>query len=256
MADRRPMMAGNWKMHMDNSQTEELVESIGSGMSPDGEVEVVVCPPFTALDTAARSIRNRNLNIGLGAQNMYWEDTGAFTGEISPLMLVSLGLNYVIIGHSERRQYFGETDETVNRKLKSALDHNLMPIFCVGETDEQREAGSTNEVLTGQIKNGLAGVRDNLSKSLIIAYEPVWAIGTGKVAEPEDANDGIRHLRAVISTMYGLETAQKIRILYGGSVKPDNVAKIMAEPEVDGALVGGASLKPDVFTALIDYQKE
>ncbi len=246
-------MAGNWKMNKNVDEAVDFIESIGHDLNKDSVVEVVICPPFTALPAAAAAIETGGFNIGLGAQNMHWEEAGAFTGEISPLMLADLGLSYVIIGHSERRQYFGETDETVNKKLRSALDHGLKPIFCVGETLEQYEAGQTSEIIGHQINEGLRGINNNLSERLIIAYEPIWAIGTGKVAEPEDANDVIRHIRAMISSLYGVETARAVRILYGGSVKPDNVLKIMAESEIDGALVGGACLKPDAFLNLINY---
>ena len=246
-------MAGNWKMHKNVAEAVGFIKSIGDGLDKDSDVEVVVCPPFTALAAAAETIDAGGLNIGLGAQNMHWEEHGAFTGEISPLMLVDLGLSYVIIGHSERRQYYGETDETVNKKLRSVLDHGLKPIFCVGETLEKREAGQTSEIIGRQINEGLRGIDNNLSERLIIAYEPIWAIGTGKVAEPEDANDVIRHIRAVVSSICGVETARAIRILYGGSVKPDNASKIMSEPEIDGALVGGACLKPEAFLSLINY---
>ena len=254
MPERRPMMAGNWKMHMNVVEAVGFIEALGSGLGKDCPVEVVVCPPFTALGAVAAAIDAGGLDIGLGAQNMHWEEAGAFTGEISPLMLVDLDLAYVIIGHSERRQYFGETDETANKKFRSAIDHGLKPIFCVGETFEQYEAGQTSEIIGHQIREGLSGINDNLSDRLIIAYEPIWAIGTGKVAEPEDANDVIRHIRATVSSLCSVETARATRILYGGSVKPDNVSKIMAEPEIDGALVGGACLKPDAFLSLINYR--
>ncbi len=253
MADRRPMIAGNWKMHMTTGDAVTFLEGVAAGVNEDTGAEVVICPPYTALSTVAADIEKKNLKIGLGAQNMHWEETGAFTGEISPLMLVDLGLEFVIVGHSERRQLFGETNETVNKKLKAALDHGLKPIFCVGETLSQREAGQTTEVIAAQIKEGLEGIGGDLSERLVIAYEPIWAIGTGKVAEPEDANDVIRHIRALVGSLFGVDTAQKLRIIYGGSVKPDNVAKIMAEPEIDGALVGGACLKPDSFLKLVNY---
>ncbi len=253
MSTRRPMMAGNWKMYKDAAEAVELVEAIGRGLTGDEGAEVVVCPPFTALPGVAALIEAKNLNIGLGAQNMYWEEEGAFTGEVSPLMLRQLGVEYVIIGHSERRQYFGETDETVNKKIHSALEIGLKPIFCVGETRSEREAGKMRDVVGRQITGGLAGVGDHLAEKLVVAYEPVWAIGTGLVAEPEDANDVIRHIRAIISSSYGVEAAQAIRILYGGSVKPDNVAALMDEPEIDGALVGGASLNSDSFLRLVHF---
>lgn len=253
MAIRIPMMAGNWKMYKNAAEAVELVRAIGNGMDNVKGVEVVVCPPFTALKSVATTIEYDKLEIGLGAQNMHWEDEGAFTGEISPTMLSQLDVDYVILGHSERRQLFGESDEIINKKLVAALSHNLKPIFCVGETLEERDSGRTTDVVGGQVVKGLSGIGDGLSAKVVIAYEPVWAIGTGRVAEPEDANDVIRHIRAVLASLYGNETAQAIRILYGGSVKPDNVSSLMEEPEIDGALVGGASLTADSFVRLLRF---
>ncbi len=247
------MMAGNWKMHQNAAEAVDLVRAIGNHLDGSARVEVVVCPPFTALKSVGTSIEYDKYDIKLGAQNMYWEEAGAFTGEVSPLMLNQLDVEYVIIGHSERRQFFGETDETVNRRIKAALDHDLKPIFCVGENLEEREAGRTTQVVSSQIKGGLAGVEGDFSNRMVIAYEPIWAIGTGRVAEPEDANEVIRHIRAVVGSTNGPETAQGVRILYGGSVKPDNVQALMEEPEIDGALVGGASLQGDDFLQLIKY---
>lgn len=250
---RRPMMAGNWKMYKTAAEAVELVEAIGAGLLAGGDVEVVVCPPFTALSAVAGAIDSAALDIGIGAQNMHWESEGAYTGEVAPAMLLQLGVEYVILGHSERRQYFGETDEFINRKIHAALKAGLKPIFCVGETLQEREAGSTRDVINRQVAGGLAGVTDGFPDRLVIAYEPVWAIGTGLTAEPEEANDVIRHIRAILGSSHGVEAAQAVRILYGGSVKPDNVAAIMNEPEIDGGLVGGAALKAESFLKLIDY---
>lgn len=245
-------MAGNWKMYKTADEAVALVEALGAGLTGAEVAEVVVCPPFTALAPVAALIRN-GMSIKLGAQNMHWETEGAYTGEVSPPMLKQLGVEYVIVGHSERRQYFGETDETVNKKIHAALNRGLKPIFCVGETLEEREARQTNEVIHRQVVGGLAGVEAGPAADLIVAYEPIWAIGTGLTAEAEDANDVIRHIRALISSAYGLEAAQATRILYGGSVKPDNVARLMDEPEIDGALVGGASLTADSFLKLVNF---
>ncbi|MDP1808060.1 MAG: triose-phosphate isomerase [Actinomycetota bacterium] len=247
------MMAGNWKMYKDAAEAVELVQAIGAGLTGSERAEVVVCPPFTALAGVGALIESRGSNIALGAQNMNWEEEGALTGEISPLMLRQLGVTYVILGHSERRQYFSETDATVNKKILAALEVGLKPIFCVGETREQRESGAARDVIGKQITGGLTGVTGSLADRLIVAYEPVWAIGTGLVAEPQDANDMIRHIRAIIGSSYGVETAQAVRILYGGSVKPANVSELMDEPEIDGALVGGASLDADSFLSLLHY---
>jgi len=248
---RNIVIAGNWKMYKSNSEAKELVEELKNKTNDIIKTKMIVCPPFTALSMAAEMVKGTNIQVG--AQNMYWEEAGAFTGEVSPLMLNQLDVEYVIIGHSERRQFFGETDETVNRRIKAALDHDLKPIFCVGENLEEREAGRTTQVVSSQIKGGLAGVEGDFSNRMVIAYEPIWAIGTGRVAEPEDANEVIRHIRAVVGSTNGPETAQGVRILYGGSVKPDNVQALMEEPEIDGALVGGASLQGDDFLQLIKY---
>ena len=245
-------MAGNWKMYKTADEAVALVEALGVGLTGGEGAEVVVCPPFTALAPVAALIRN-GMNIKLGAQNMHWETEGAYTGEVSPPMLKQLGVEYVIVGHSERRQYFGETDETVNKKIHAALTNGLKPIFCVGETLQEREARQTNEVIHRQVVGGLAGVKAGPAADVVVAYEPIWAIGTGLTAEAEDANDVIRHIRALLSSAYGLEAAQETRILYGGSVKPDNVAGLMDEPEIDGALVGGASLTADSFLKLVNF---
>jgi triosephosphate isomerase (TIM) len=251
---RKPMMAGNWKMYKNAAEAVTLVRAIGESMTDDHGPEVVVCPPFTALKSVSVTLEYDRFAIGLGAQNMHWEAEGAFTGEISPSMLKQLRVDYVILGHSERRQYFHETDEMINKKIKAALAHELKPIFCVGESLEQRDAGQTTQVVGDQVTAGLSDIGDDLADRLVVAYEPVWAIGTGRVAEPNEANDVIRHIRAVLAASLGTETAQAVRILYGGSVKPDNVRAIMDEPEIDGALVGGASLEAETFLRLINYQ--
>jgi triosephosphate isomerase (TIM) len=250
---RKPMMAGNWKMHKNAAEAVNLVREIGEAMTDDDGPEVVVCPPFTALKSVSTMLEYDKYAIGLGAQNMHWETQGAFTGEISPLMLKQLLVDYVILGHSERRQHFHETDEMINKKIRAALAAGLKPIFCVGESLEQREAGRTTQVVGDQVTAGLSDIGDDLADRLVVAYEPVWAIGTGRVAEPQDANDVIRHIRAIVAAVLGTETAQAVRILYGGSVKPDNVRAIMDEPEIDGALVGGASLDAPSFLQLINY---
>lgn len=253
MATRKPMMAGNWKMHKNAAEAVDLVRAIGNDLDGSTAVEVVVCPPFTALKSVGVTLEYDKYEIKLGAQNVFWEDEGAYTGEISPLMLKQLDVEYVIVGHSERRQFFGETNDTVNKRLHAALGHGLKPILCVGENLEERESGRTTDVVAAQIKGGLAGIDGDFSESLVIAYEPIWAIGTGRVAEPEDANEVIRHIREVVGSLNGAETAQKVRILYGGSVKPGNVSRLMEEPEIDGALVGGASLSAEDFVSLIKY---
>lgn len=250
---RMPMMAGNWKMYKNAAEAVDIVRAVGNELDgAPSRVEVVVCPPFTALKSVSTTLEYDKYEIKLGAQNMFWEDEGAYTGEISPLMLKQLFVEYVILGHSERRQYFGETDETVNKRIKAALNHGLKPILCVGENLAERDAGETTGVVSTQVREGLSEVAD-IAGQLVVAYEPVWAIGTGRVAEPEDANEVIRHIRAVIGSLYGQETAQEVRILYGGSVKPDNVSTLMEEPEIDGALLGGASLAAEDFLKLIKY---
>lgn len=239
-------------MYKTSQEAVELVKEIGSQLTKPTVSEVVVCPPFTALSRVATVIEGHSYPIGLGAQNMHWEEEGAFTGEISPLMLKELAVDYVILGHSERRQIFKESNEFINKKIKAAFKYGLKPIFCVGETLSEREQGQTNQVITHQVQLGLADLTVSHLSDLVIAYEPVWAIGTGRNANPEDANDVIRHIRAVVAALFSQEIAASLRILYGGSVKPDNMAGFIAEPEIDGALVGGASLKAADFLAIID----
>jgi len=214
--------------------------------------DIVLAPPFTALQAVAESIKGTG--IGLSAQNLHWEEKGAFTGEISAEMLLDLGCKYVIIGHSERRQYFGETDETVNKKLRQALNKGLLPIVCVGETLKEREAGKANEVIERQVAGAFKGVSASEMQKVVVAYEPVWAIGTGKTATPEQANEIHSFIRKKIEIAYGKQTAEALRIQYGGSVTPENVSSLMAMPDIDGALVGGASLKPESFAALVNFK--
>ena len=216
------------------------------------DVEAVLCAPFTMLKDLKEATAGTAIKVG--AQNMHFEESGAFTGEISVSMLKELAVDYVIIGHSERRQYFNESDDTVNRKVLKALEHNLLPILCCGETLEQRDAGKTKDVVKKQVQKGLSGVDQNGLTNVVIAYEPIWAIGTGKTATSGQANDVIAYIREVVATMFDEDAATKIRIQYGGSVKPSNVAEIMKESDIDGALVGGASLLPDSFLSLVNFQ--
>jgi triosephosphate isomerase len=248
---RKPIIAGNWKMHKTIAETAELVSGLKAAVAGITEVEVVVCPPFTALAKAAEVAKGSN--IAVGAQNMYWEEKGAFTGEVSPTILKEAGCKYVILGHSERRQFFGETNENVNNKIKAAYQYGLLPIVCVGELLEEREAGQTEQVVRQQTENSLAGLSQEQVKQLVVAYEPVWAIGTGKTASKEDAQQVIGFIRRILAEMYGQELANLVRIQYGGSVKGDNIAELMAQPDIDGALVGGASLTVDAFGPIIKF---
>ncbi len=250
---RRPIIAGNWKMNLLPDQAVALVENLWRLISSQDRVEVVVCPPFVDIPAVYGVIQGGNMDIRLAAQNMYWEESGAFTGEISPSMLLEFGVTHVIIGHSERRQYFGETDQGVNRKVRSALEHGLVPIMCVGETLKQREAGDTENVVVNQVKCGLFEVDVTRAKGLVIAYEPVWAIGTGKAATAEDAEEVTSLIRMAVSETLNAEIADTIRIQYGGSVNPENMSDFMAKPDIDGALVGGASLKAEEFSKIVRY---
>ncbi len=250
---RRPIIAANWKMNCDITQARELVSSFKGLVEGVSGVDIVIVPPFTALSTVAQLIGGTN--IELAAQNMYWEESGAYTGEVSPSMLKDAGCSFIIIGHSERRAYFGETDETVNKKLKAALHYGLSPIVCVGETLSQREAGETTQVIGSQLQGGLAGLTTAQVNQVVIAYEPIWAIGTGKTATPAQANEVHSFIRKHIAERFDQATAQAIRIQYGGSVKPDNVDTLMAEPDIDGALVGGAALKADSFARIVKFNR-
>jgi triosephosphate isomerase (TIM) len=246
---RTPLVAANWKMNKTVEEARSLVYSMSARLREIKGVEIVLCPPFPALQ-AVRALLEGS-DIGLGAQNMYWEEKGAFTGEVSPLMVKEL-CQYAILGHSERRAYFGETDETVNRRIRAAQKFDLTPIFCVGETLEQYESKSTAEVVTRQIKLGLADVSPEFAARVIVAYEPVWAIGTGRASSGENANDVVaKMIRPALSGLFGADTAQAIRVLYGGSVTGANAAEFFGHSEIDGALVGGASLKADDFVAIV-----
>ena len=246
---RKPIIAGNWKMHKTIAEALEFVNEVKDRVNND-KVEAVICAPFTLLKDLKQATKGTNIKIG--AQNMHFEEKGAFTGEISPLMLKELDMDYVVIGHSERRQYFNETDETVNKKVLKALEVGIDPILCVGETLEEREAGNTKDVCKVQVEKSLVNVsKEDLAK-VVIAYEPVWAIGTGKTATSEDANDVIAYIREVVANLYG-ELANEVRIQYGGSVKPSNVAEIMNQSDIDGALVGGASLEANDYVELVNF---
>lgn len=250
---RRPILAGNWKMHMTIAEATDFVRSIRRGLNEVKDVDRVLCPPFTVL-AAVRDLLSAT-EIGLGAQNMHWEEKGAYTGEVSPRMVQELA-QYVILGHSERRAYFHETDEMVNRKIHAALAHGLLPIVCVGETEAQHDAGQTEEVVGSQVRACLAGLTAEQAGGLVIAYEPVWAIGTGKAATVAGAGAVIGlTIRGTVAELYDQATAQAVRVQYGGSVNPGNIAEFMAHPDVDGALVGGASLKPD-FVDLVRVAAE
>ncbi len=245
---REPVIAGNWKMYKTTGQAVQFAEELKAADLPGG-CRVVICPPFTALHAVAGILKGSP--VELGAQNMHHLEEGAFTGEVSPLMIRDAGCRYVILGHSERRQYFGETYRGVNLKVVSALEHRLVPIVCVGETLQERESGRTEEVVSRQLAGSLAGLEAGQAGRLIIAYEPVWAIGTGRTASAADAQQVNRFIRDLLAESFGRDTAQTVPILYGGSVKPDNAAELMARPDIDGALVGGASLDVGGFTAII-----
>lgn len=246
---RIPVIAGNWKMYKTIREAVDLVKGIQYALPFPGEAEVVVGPPFSALLPVIDACRDSY--IGVAAQNMHWEDEGAFTGEVSGAFLKDMGCEYVIIGHSERRQYFAETDDAVNRKVASAMKHGLIPIVCIGETLSERENEKTFEVIERQLGGGLPALDPEDAKKLIVAYEPVWAIGTGKTATPDQAEEVHAFIREFLSNLFDANTADSIRILYGGSVKPDNAADLLCLPNIDGALVGGASLKVDSFAGII-----
>ena len=247
---RRPIIAGNWKMNKTIAGTKELVNEL-IPLVADAEAEVVICVPYTDIATAGELIKNTNIH--LGAENVHWAESGAFTGEISADMLLELGVEYVIIGHSERRQYFGETDETVCKRATTALKKGLKPIICVGETLEEREGGKTEDVVITQVTGAFAGISAEDAVKCVIAYEPVWAIGTGKTATKEEANDTIKVIRDTVKKLYGEEVSNALRIQYGGSMNPKNVKELMAMPEIDGGLIGGASLKAVDFSMVVKY---
>jgi len=246
-------MAGNWKMNKTVREAIDLVRELKTALSGAKGVEVAVAPPFTALFAVHQEIEGSP--IGLAAQNLYWEEKGAFTGEISPIMVKEVGCHYVIIGHSERRQFFGETNETVNRRIKAALTASLKVIFCIGETLQEREGEKTFSVIEKQIEGGLKGLGHKEIRNMVIAYEPVWAIGTGKTATPEQAEDVHEFIRRKLEKLYSREVSEEIRIQYGGSVTPENVRGLMDQPNIDGALVGGASLKADSFSKIVRFKE-
>ncbi len=248
---RKKVIAGNWKMNNDINGTVNLISELKKELNARTvNAGVIVCPPFTNLETANTLIKDST--IKLGAQNMYFEENGAFTGEISPSMLKSVGCEYVILGHSERRTIFGETDQIINKKIKTAIKHALKPIFCIGETLEEREKGITFKVIETQVRGGLEGLSEAELSNLIIAYEPVWAIGTGKVATPEQAQEVHKFIRDLITKIYNAGFAGNLVIQYGGSVKPDNAKELLYQSDIDGALVGGACLKADSFIKIIE----
>ena len=254
---RRPLISGNWKMNLNHFEATSLLDKLRYLVSKDdlADVEVSVHPPFTDIRTVQTFIESEKVDIALGAQNCHWEEKGAFTGEVSPAFLAKLNVRYVIVGHSERRELFGDTDEWVSNKLKAVLKHGMVPILCVGETLAEREGGSTDAKVTGQVRAGLAGVSADQVATMVIAYEPIWAIGTGLTATTEDAQAVCASIRATVSDVAGADAAAAVRIQYGGSVKADNAAELMAEPDIDGALVGGASLEPEDFAKIVQYRQ-
>jgi triosephosphate isomerase len=249
MTSRKKLIAGNWKMNKTSADGVALVRDIVAAVGKQSDVEVVVCPPFTGLESAGKALEGSN--VKLGAQNMHFEASGAFTGEISAPMLRAIFATHVILGHSERRTIFGETDEVVNKKVLAALKNQLRPIFCVGETLAERESGSTLKVVQTQLERGLEGVSKELAASVVIAYEPVWAIGTGKVATTEQAQEVHAFIRGLLTNLFTEPVAQKLRILYGGSMKPSNAPELLSQKDIDGGLIGGASLEARSFVELV-----
>jgi triosephosphate isomerase len=250
---RIPFIAGNWKMNLTHLEAIQFIQDLGYEFKNKNNIDVCICPPFTALRSVKNIIDADKLSIKIGAQNVHWEESGAFTGEIAPSMIAALGIDYVIIGHSERREYFSETNDMVNRKVKIAFKHNLKPILCVGESLEIRESGRAREFVLGQVTECLKGLEIKNIFDLTIAYEPIWAIGTGKNATSNDANEMCSAIRKKVADLYDNSAAELLRIQYGGSVKPSNITELMAMPDIDGALVGGASIKVEDFTTIINY---
>lgn len=248
---RRPFLAGNWKMYKTVNEALELVAELKIQLQDVKDKDVAVCPPYPSLSAVASVLKNSN--IGVGAQNLFWEEEGAFTGEVSAKMLLDVGCKYVIIGHSERRQYFSETNETVNKKVFAALKAGLLPIVCVGEKLEERESGKTFKVIEDHVKNGLKDLTPEQMLKITIAYEPVWAIGTGKTATKEQAQEVHAFIRKLLTEMFGKEVSEAVRIQYGGSVKPENIKELMSQTDIDGVLVGGASLKADSFVKIVKF---
>ncbi|PLR99140.1 triose-phosphate isomerase [Bacillus sp. T33-2] len=250
---RKPIIAGNWKMHKTLSEASQFLEEVAGLVPAKDKMDSVVCAPALFLPRLAELAKEYDVEIG--AQNMHFEESGAFTGETSPKAIADIGVKYVIIGHSERREMFNETDDSVNKKALSAFKYNLVPIVCVGETLEQRENGETNELVGSQVQKALNGLTEDQVKQTVIAYEPIWAIGTGKSSTAEDANEVCSHIRSVVAGQFSQEAADAVRIQYGGSVKPGNIKEYMAQPDIDGALVGGASLETDSFLQLLEAGK-
>ena len=251
---RQPIIAGNWKMNKTNTEAEALLKELLPMVDEVKDRAVVVCPPATALTLAVKKI-GQSVNIGVGAQNVHWEESGAFTGELSAAMLKDVGVKYVIVGHSERREYFGDTDETVNKRAKAAIAAGIIPIICVGESLETREANAYKDFVAAQVKKAFEGMGALSAAKCVVAYEPIWAIGTGKTATFEQAQEVCEMIRATLAELYDAEVADAIRILYGGSVKPDTINGLMEKPDVDGALVGGASLKAQDFSKIVKFGK-
>jgi triosephosphate isomerase len=252
---RKPLISGNWKMHKNHIEAIVLVQKL-SYLVTDDDVEIVdvsLHPPFTDLRTVQTAMESDRMGFLLGAQHCHWEDQGAFTGEVSPAFLAKLNVKYVIVGHSERRELFGETDEMVAKKVAAVLRHGMTPILCVGETLDEREAGATEDKVVGQVRAGLAGLKPEQVASMVVAYEPIWAIGTGRTATAADAQAVCAAIRGTVAELAGVEAADALRIQYGGSVKAGNIVELMAEPDIDGALVGGASLDPDEFARIVRY---
>lgn len=248
---RKPIIAGNWKMNKTRDEALQFIYAVKDSVVSKNEVESVICAPFPYLRCL---VKRQGSELRIGAQNMHFEQSGAFTGEVSPNMLQGIGVTYVVLGHSERREMFNETDETLNKKVHASFEHHLIPIICVGESLENRENGTTNEVVDIQTIAALKGLTPEQVKQVVIAYEPIWAIGTGRTATAEQANETIGYIRSVVERVYGKEVADEIRIQYGGSVNPSNIKELMAQEHIDGALVGGASLDPESFLALVNYQ--
>jgi triosephosphate isomerase len=251
VSERRPFVAGNWKLHLSIAESIELARAVMHRVPRDAKAEVVIAPVFTALH-AVHEVLGKAPRISLAAQDVHWEDQGAFTGEVSAPLLKDAGCTHVIVGHSERRQIFGELDEQVRRKVGALLSHGLGPIVCIGETLEQRERGETERVVIGQLDAAMEGLTAGAMRRVVIAYEPVWAIGTGRTAKPGDAQDVHAAIRARLGVRFDAATAAQVRVLYGGSVKPDNAKELLGQPDIDGALVGGASLKADSFLAIVE----
>lgn len=252
---RKPIISGNWKMHHNHFEAIQAVQKLSYLLDKGqfDQVDVTVHPPFTDIRSVQTTIETDRMLIGLGAQHCHWEEKGAFTGEVSPAFLAKLNVRYVIAGHSERREHFGETDEDVNRKVLAIIKHGMTPILCCGETLEEREAGGTEAKVAGQVTAGLHGVSPEQVGAMVVAYEPIWAIGTGRTATPEDAQAVCKLVRDTVAGVAGAEAAAKVRIQYGGSVKPGNIAELMGQPDIDGALVGGASLDPDEFARIVQW---